>query len=732
MPLLFPNNPFFHRGPVRDPKYFFGRTQEVRQSLRLLQAGQCLSIVGPRRIGKTSFLFHLCDLQVLREYGLGAEYLFVYVDCQGLEHLDKPPYYQGLWQEIRQALRERDVIENWPEVVGSFQELRDALRKVQNSYFKLVVLFDEFECLAKNQPVDQSSYTSLRSLQQDLGITYVTASQLSLSDLTRQVPMLGSAFFNNFHEISLSFLKPSEAENLVESLIHLSGFGSRFSADDLAFIFNIAGYHPFFLQLACYYLFEQKTDFNDLRAQNYEAVRLQYAEDAERFFFSMWRHLEPEERVAIQRVLEGQVRRIAESQRRRLEKKGILYNNQVFSSVFEAFLRRQIYPELVSENLSSVMNLVDSTVASCAMTPCRLDIVRSRYGSIGVRLSGSLVYESEHEGMVAGDWEAAWARRTLEACPSTNWRFHVKTIGQELFEDLILNRPQLAKAYQRAVSTTSSKKKELSLVLHGPRDLLRLPFEALYSEEEGYLCLKYPMHRMFTGCFFDKRFMLADLSESLHAGGQRPQALVVASNTWRRPEQRIPGVDREAEAVSRLLQSHGFEVCLLLTGQATESRVRAELGSGKYLLFHYAGHGTYDPTVPEKNALYFWEGGEGIGEVKALTALQLGLLIQNTLLQFVYLSSCWGAQTSSSLSLLDHEFLGIMDGLAMVGIPAILGFRWPVSDQAASFLARSFYSAWLNGSGGVDRALRTARQVVVDQMGLDERAWFSPVLILCP
>jgi hypothetical protein len=47
-------NPFFHRGPVRDRRYFFGRTRETRQVLEMLCNGQCVSIVGPRRIGKTS------------------------------------------------------------------------------------------------------------------------------------------------------------------------------------------------------------------------------------------------------------------------------------------------------------------------------------------------------------------------------------------------------------------------------------------------------------------------------------------------------------------------------------------------------------------------------------------------------------------------------------------------------------------------------------------------------
>ena len=57
-------NPFFHRGPIRDPVMFHGRRTEVAQALALLGQGQSLSIVGPRRMGKTSLLLHITNPSV--------------------------------------------------------------------------------------------------------------------------------------------------------------------------------------------------------------------------------------------------------------------------------------------------------------------------------------------------------------------------------------------------------------------------------------------------------------------------------------------------------------------------------------------------------------------------------------------------------------------------------------------------------------------------------------------
>ena len=52
-------NPFFHRGPIRDPHFFWNRAEEVRQARTLLAQGQSVSVVGARRIGKSSYLLHL-------------------------------------------------------------------------------------------------------------------------------------------------------------------------------------------------------------------------------------------------------------------------------------------------------------------------------------------------------------------------------------------------------------------------------------------------------------------------------------------------------------------------------------------------------------------------------------------------------------------------------------------------------------------------------------------------
>ncbi len=78
------NNPYISRGPVRTPDMFFGRSRELNEIAAFLRGNQSVSIVGPRKIGKTSLLFHLMRPEVWPGLGLEADNLFVYLDCEVL------------------------------------------------------------------------------------------------------------------------------------------------------------------------------------------------------------------------------------------------------------------------------------------------------------------------------------------------------------------------------------------------------------------------------------------------------------------------------------------------------------------------------------------------------------------------------------------------------------------------------------------------------------------------
>ena len=66
-------NPFFNRQRITDPAYFVGRKAEVETLYSAVVTHQCRSLVGERKMGKSSLLTHICNPETMRLYGLNPE-----------------------------------------------------------------------------------------------------------------------------------------------------------------------------------------------------------------------------------------------------------------------------------------------------------------------------------------------------------------------------------------------------------------------------------------------------------------------------------------------------------------------------------------------------------------------------------------------------------------------------------------------------------------------------------
>ena len=98
------DNPFFHRGAIRRSQEFFGREAELNQILSLLRNGQSVSLIGPRRIGKSSLLLHLCRPQVRKRMDLSDDRaIFVLIDCQELGGSPPEEVYEALFTSLMES-----------------------------------------------------------------------------------------------------------------------------------------------------------------------------------------------------------------------------------------------------------------------------------------------------------------------------------------------------------------------------------------------------------------------------------------------------------------------------------------------------------------------------------------------------------------------------------------------------------------------------------------------------
>jgi len=114
-------NPFTFGNPIKDPARFVGRQAEIRQITgRLLSsARESTSIVGERRMGKTSLLYHLAHPEVAAGLGLTSDrYCMVYIDFQGLTDITPVRFWQRVLSKAARASCDAELAGRFKEAAG--------------------------------------------------------------------------------------------------------------------------------------------------------------------------------------------------------------------------------------------------------------------------------------------------------------------------------------------------------------------------------------------------------------------------------------------------------------------------------------------------------------------------------------------------------------------------------------------------------------------------------------
>jgi hypothetical protein len=346
-------NPFFHRGPIRQPEYFCGRSDDVGESLSLLRNGQNVALVGQRRIGKTSLLFHLADPALFDAHGLHrGEHLFVYLDGTELGHLSPDEILGLLLDQLAAALsaaRASIELGRAPRDGLSYRDFREALLKVTDAGLKPIYLFDEFESLAGNPHLGPRFFSGLRALSSQFDLSFVTASRESLLRLTyANAETLSSPFFNTFANLQLGLYSASEARSMVEILATHAGLDLPSQTIDC--ILGLAGPHPLFLQIAAFHAVELWGG-GGWQADGDPEWRRRFMAEVESHLEYYWRHLTDYERYALATLPLSQQDEAQREEIRRLEQACLIRRNEqgyaYLSPAFEQFVRRQSISHLV-------------------------------------------------------------------------------------------------------------------------------------------------------------------------------------------------------------------------------------------------------------------------------------------------------------------------------------------------------------------------------------------------
>lgn len=294
---LLGENPFFNRGAIQDPEYFYDRRRETRRALRMLSKHQCVSVIGPRKIGKTSLLFHLCRPDVLREHSLDpAHHVMVYVNCEDLGHLGREELYALLLGEIADQVARHGCTVRVPERPVTHLEFERAVGQVFEQGLNLVLLFDEFELLSENPNLGAAFFSSLRALPTRYGLAYLTSSRRPLLGLPQTEDY--SPFFNIFVPLKLGLFDEASSRDVIET--SLAKVRASLSPSTVQDVLEFGGGHPFFLQVAGYWALElQETKGAPLKSRDTALLRQSIRGQVESHFEYYWSHLSPRERFVL-------------------------------------------------------------------------------------------------------------------------------------------------------------------------------------------------------------------------------------------------------------------------------------------------------------------------------------------------------------------------------------------------------------------------------------------------
>jgi hypothetical protein len=331
-------NPYRVGNPIKDPDHFFGRGHELELIFERIEKGECVSLVGERRIGRTSLLWQVMNENVQAKYmGKDHGHPFVFIDCQlGV----KTP--EGFFCEAFRAVEELDAAFSFEadDRIGYKRQVRNCLEKFGAKRYGqqgLVVLLDEFEYIARGNGFPLDFFSFLRGMALNYDVCFVVATKTELHECCR-AQVVSSPFFNIFVPLYLGSFTEEEFDYFVAETSRRSGVSVYDYRDT---ILDLAGRFPYFVQLACEHYLQALSAYGRLLPVDHKAIRQAYASKVRGQFKYILSNLDAMEKQTVCRLASGD--RIAECPTTTtLTRKGYLVDGRLFSSEFGKFALQQM------------------------------------------------------------------------------------------------------------------------------------------------------------------------------------------------------------------------------------------------------------------------------------------------------------------------------------------------------------------------------------------------------
>jgi hypothetical protein len=275
-------NPYIAGAPVLAEDMFFGREKLTARILNVLHHNS-LMITGERRIGKTTFLYHLKKVLLAEELG---DYRFfpVFVDLQGVP---EQGFFHALMGDVVESLSlapaTRADLRYAPDArqydgrdfSHDLQRVLEELRGRSPKKVKLALLIDE---------VDVLNEYSERVNQRLRGIFMKTFSEnlvavMSGVGIKRSWTSEVSPWYNFFDEIEITAFTREEAEALIKTPV---AGAFRYEPKAVERILELSGQKPYLVQKLCIHAVNHMLEEGrtTIRVADVEAARTTASQEA--------------------------------------------------------------------------------------------------------------------------------------------------------------------------------------------------------------------------------------------------------------------------------------------------------------------------------------------------------------------------------------------------------------------------------------------------------------------
>ncbi|MGF1676192.1 MAG: AAA-like domain-containing protein [Rivularia sp. (in: cyanobacteria)] len=262
------SNPFVAGPTLQNPDLFVGREQELRAIVSRMGGSQptSLNIVGSHQIGKSSLLYYFF-LTWEQRISQPQNYVVIYLSLKNANCQKENNFYQAIAQELLSC----PSVQIQPKLVALLQKtpldrvaFSLAIKEFKRQGLLPVLCLDDFESLFVNRrEFDNGFYDNLRSLMDDSALMLVIASCKEL-DVHAKEQRLVSSFFNVGHVIKLEELTTDEAIKLTRLSVNSQSKKPALTEQEQNLVQQWGKRHPYFIQLAGYYLYEARQTGKDI------------------------------------------------------------------------------------------------------------------------------------------------------------------------------------------------------------------------------------------------------------------------------------------------------------------------------------------------------------------------------------------------------------------------------------------------------------------------------------